>query len=391
MGKRRRMGIVFLLLLLLLLFPGRVIAAENEGAASTITEGTDSESILGQFDFSEIDMQIQNLFPESSMSFGELVRHIISGKIELNGAFVLNLIKTSLFGELEQGKGIFAMILLIGILAAVFSNFGNIFENHQIMDISFYFLYMFLIIILMKTFGTCAEIARSTIENVTVFMKVLIPTFFVVIGMSSGSLTALAFYQVTLFVIAAVEMVLLSVLIPMTNSYMFLVIMNGLSEEERMVSLMELLGKGIRGSLKVIIGIVGGVGFLQSMIAPVIDRVKATGVQKLIGAIPGVGNIADSVTELVLGSAILIKNSIGVALVIILLLICLTPILKIGLFALVIKGSAAIIGLVTDKRMTACASSVGDGAFLLLKIAVTAVGLFIITIAIVITATNKGM
>ncbi|MDE5597869.1 MAG: stage III sporulation protein AE, partial [Lachnospiraceae bacterium] len=51
----------------------------------------------------------------------------------------------------------------------------------------------------------------------------------------------------------------------------------------------------------------------------------------------------------------------------------------------------ALIGIVSDKRMTNCANRVGDGSLMLLKVALSAIGLFIISIAIVTCTTNRGM
>lgn len=46
------------------------------------------------------------------------------------------------------------------------------------------------------------------------------------------------------------------------------------------------------------------------------------------------------------------------------------------------------MGIVSDKRITACADRIGDAAMLLLRTAGTAMLLFLITIAILATATG---
>ena len=45
----------------------------------------------------------------------------------------------------------------------------------------------------------------------------------------------------------------------------------------------------------------------------------------------------------------------------------------------------------SDKRMTNCANRAGNGNFLLLKLAVASIGIFIIQIAIIAVATNRGI
>ena len=52
------------------------------------------------------------------------------------------------------------------------------------------------------------------------------------------------------------------------------------------------------------------------------------------GAIPGVGNLFSGVTEVVLGSAVLIKNGLGAAAIVILLLAGAAPLCRMGISAL---------------------------------------------------------
>lgn len=61
--------------------------------------------------------------------------------------------------------------------------------------------------------------------------------------------------------------------------------------------------KGIGWVLKGALGIITGFSIFQSLLTPVLDSVRKTGLQSLISALPGVGDVADSVIELTLGSA----------------------------------------------------------------------------------------
>lgn len=105
--------------------------------------------------------------------------------------------------------------------------------------------------------------------------------------------------------------------------------------------------------------------------------------------IPGVGNVFNSVSDLVLGSAILIKNSIGVAALLVLAVLCLIPAAKLVLFSLSYKLAAAVIQPVSDVRIVECISSVGEGMFLLMKTMVVSGILFWLTLAVMCAATGR--
>ena len=99
---------------------------------------------------------------------------------------------------------------------------------------------------------------------------------------------------------------------------------------------------------------------------------------------PGIGGLTEGMFEMVLGSAVLVKNSLGIFMTFILIALCAAPILKIAMTACVIKLSAALIGIISDKR-------VGEGNLMLLRIALTSVGMFLIQAAIISYSTGQAV
>lgn len=387
-GQKLRMDkrkFIIAVIMFFLLWLGRckpVYAAETD---------MDFGNLWGEYGLNEVEQNLQGMMPGYEFDTKEIMKEIMQGKI--GGAVVLiwNGVKEKLVSELTGMKNIFASILILGIISALFSNFSDVFENHQIADISFYFLYLLLMAVLMKAFLSAADIAYETIENIVLFIKMFIPTYFMAVGAATGAATAAVYYQFTLVLAYGVEKLLLSFLIPLIYSYVLLALMNGIWAEERLNLLLEFLKKGIGIGLKVAMGAITSLSLFQSMITPVLDSLRSSAVKKAISVIPGIGSLAEGVTEMVIGSAVLIKNSIGILLLLLLLAICLVPLAKLLVIACMMKGSAAIAGIVSDKRITGCTNQVGDGSMLLFRTAFTAVALFIIMIAIVAYTTGKGM
>ena len=132
-----------------------------------------------------------------------------------------------------------------------------------------------------------------------------------------------------------------------------------------------------------------GFNTIQGILSPVIDALKSTAFSRAVRAVPGIGSVAGSVTDVLLGSAVLIKNGIGAAALVVIALLCLAPILKLGLLTLILELAAALIQPVSDKRMTGCAAGVGRSIRLLLQAAFTSAVLFVITI-VVVTVSVRG-
>ena len=159
--------------------------------------------------------------------------------------------------------------------------------------------------------------------------------------------------------------------------------------EEKLSLFIEFLEKGIGWVLKGALGIITGFSIFQSLLTPVLDSVRKTGLQSLISALPGVGDVADSVIELTLGSAAAIKGGIGVFLLLALMALLFLPLLKIALIAVAVKATAAFMGIVSDRRLTACVNRTGDMGLLLFRTVGTAMLLFFVSIAILTASGSR--
>ena len=142
-------------------------------------------------------------------------------------------------------------------------------------------------------------------------------------------------------------------------------------------------------ALKTIAGIVIGFQTVQCLVMPAVDSLKTSLLRKAAGSIPGIGNIFNSVTEAVLGSAMVVKNAVGAAGMIIMAMICLMPLFKIAVCVILYRLLAAVTQPVSDRRLTMCVESVGDGADLLLKVVLTTGLMFFVSLALV-TAFLRG-
>ena len=112
-------------------------------------------------------------------------------------------------------------------------------------------------------------------------------------------------------------------------SYVILALLNGIWAEERLTLLLDFVKKAIVTALKVVMGMITGFSMVQAVILPVVDKLKISAFRKAVSAIPGVGGVAEGITELVIGSAVLIKNSLGVLMLVLLLAACAMPLVRI--------------------------------------------------------------
>lgn len=342
----------------------------------------DLNLIWQDYGLDKLEDGIATLFPERQFNLEQLFSQVVSGDImgALETLFGGSI--SDFFGQISAMRNVFIWLLVLGIVSSLMTHFVEIFDRRQVADIGFYFMYLLFTVVLLKCFGQAAAVAAGAVENIVLFVKLLVPAYLLSVGVSSGTMTAGASCQLMLFAVYGVEYILLAGLLPLINSYCMLAVVNGIWIEEKLNLLIDLVGKAIGWVLKGALGAVTGIGLFQALITPVVSSARTSALQKLISAIPGFGAAADGVTELVLGSAIVIRNSIGVVLLLLLLLLCVAPLLKIAVTAGLLKCAAAFIGIVSDRRITACADRAGDAGLLLLRTTGTAMLLFLVAIAV---------
>lgn len=342
----------------------------------------DLNLVWQDYGLDQLQEGILRLFPERSLDLNQLLARVMSG--DVFGALA-SLFKDSITDFVMQLAGmrdVFVWLLVLGIVSSLMTHFVEIFDRRQVADMGFYFMYLLFTAVLLKCFSQAADIVRQTVENIILFIKLLVPAYLLTVGISTGSATAGAAYQMMLFAVYGVEYILERGLLPLIYSYSMLSVVNGIWVEEKLSFLIDLLGKAVGWVLKGALGAITGIGVFQRLITPVMDSARNSALQKLISAIPGVGTMAGGVMELVVGSAMVIRNSVGVVLLILLLLLCAVPVFKIAMIAGLLKCAAAFMGIVSDRRITACVNRMGDAVLLLLRTVGTAVLLFIIAIAV---------
>ena len=349
------------------------------------------DRIWQEYGMTDIENQLSTLFPQLQIDLEGLLLKALTGDVMGALSEMAETVAGGIKTEFFSMRSTFVLLLLMGISAALISNFMQIFDRHQVADIGFYFMYLFMAAVLLKCFYASADTAEKTMENVVQFIRIFIPAYFLSVGIAAGSVTAGAGFEIVILIIYLVENVLLTLVIPFINSYVLLSVLNGCLSEERLGLLNSSIEKAVGVILKSVLGIVAGISTLQCMITPAIDAVGTGVLQKSLSAIPGVGDVADSVVNMVFGAASVIKNGIGFTALLLLAALALPPLLKLFITAMVLKAAAALMGIVSDKRMSICADRVGNGSTLLFRATGTSLILFMITISVAAFTTNRGI
>ncbi|MBR4733662.1 MAG: stage III sporulation protein AE [Lachnospiraceae bacterium] len=347
-------------------------------------------------------MELTDLWEE--MRMGELGERISEAfpSLELSLDTMLGLLMQGRFGELwkyfwERGIAgltieesgawtLFVSLVLLGAFSAALMRFSDTYEKYQVSEMSFYLAYLLQAAILARCFSQMLGIATAAIERIVGFIKLLMPVYLVSVSVATGSMSAGASHQMTVLLLLVVEEALRRCFLPLTSCFFLLTVLEGVMGQERLERMTELLKKAVSVGLKGLLGAVAGMGFLQKMLAPAVDKLQGSALMKGVSAIPGIGDGVEGVLEIILGSATIVKNAAGIVMTVLLFFLCLKPLWELLLLAVTLRFAAAVMGIICDKRLAKSADRAGEAGMLLLGIAGVTMLFFEICLAVAVSS-----
>lgn len=354
---------------------------------ASIAEGQEPVD-MSDYDFEGID-EILEKSEYLGQSFGEMVSELISGDSEGIFLEIFSMAGDRLFGEISYNKDVIIRVVLLAIAAAMLSRLSAMFAGTKISDMGFFSVHTLLIVLLISAFAVNTKVATDIVDLLLNFMKCLVPAFFLAVGASSGMTASLGLYEIALVSLMAVEYVILNFVIPAVSVYVVILLLNNILDEDYLSKFASVVETIIEWAIKMIPTIALGINLIGSIVLPSVDYAKARGYRKLFGLIPGIGGSIDSFVDIMAGSGSLIKNAIGGAALVIIIVLVAIPVIKLLVSCLMYKITAAIIQPVSDKRVTSSVEVMAKGANMLYRIILSCGLLFFLTIAIVCLGTGR--
>ena len=226
------------------------------------------DAMWQEYGMEELEKGMQKLFPASRISVAELMGQLLQGDVLGAAGTLLQEVIQGMGASAAGRKNILIWLIVLGILSALLIHFVEVFDKHQIADLSFYFIYLLMGVILLQCFSGILGTARETVENIVLFVRLMVPTYLLAVGVASGPATVGAGYQLMLLLIYGTEKILLGVVLPLIYCYGLLTMINGIWVEEKLTLLTELLEKAVGWILKASLGVVidhTGIGFREDL------------------------------------------------------------------------------------------------------------------------------
>lgn len=340
-----------------------------------------------ELEFGEIEAVLEQIMGKG-VNFQSMVNETMENGNVLSPGKWMSLIKDVLIEQLRSHGQTIGYLCVLILSAAVLATIAKAFRNKQISDMGFYMIFLLLFLIMMKSFGACYALTEGVIGDLIDFMKVLMPTYLMAAAVSAYRTSAVLYYEGFLLLIYYLQKLVAVVVLPAIRCYVLFSMLGYLGKEEVFVRGRDGLKRLILFLLKAMIGVTAGLQMIQGMISPAIDEMKHTLFSKGVSSLGNIGNVAQNVTDVILGSGALLKNGIGVVAAIVIVSICLAPVVEVVCYVGFYQVLAVAAEPISDKRVTGAIGQMGEGLVLLVKLLFTVCAMFLLTIAIVCVTTG---
>lgn len=344
------------------------------------------EELLQSYDFGELDRLLTQDWNVSGYDFKTIVQGLLTGDISEEIGWQEAFYELFL-QEIDANKAIMLKLLLLAMITAFFTNLGGAFGKSMIGENGFYVTYLLMTALLLYSFSIVFQLAQDTVEELRKIMETLIPVYIMAVSITSGITSSVVLQEGMVLGLTAVSYGIQRIIFPFAELFVVLGLVNNLMEEDYFSRFGDLIKTWIRWMLKGILAAVVGVNTVKSMLAPAADSVTATALQRGLAIIPG-GQAVNTVSGVMIGSGILIKNAIGVGGMLVLIMAVSMPILKMSVFVLGYKLTGVLLQPIADKRMLRGIESVSEGGRILISTVLTVIALFLLSIAIIAVSTN---
>ncbi|MDE6434908.1 MAG: stage III sporulation protein AE [Lachnospiraceae bacterium] len=328
-----------------------------------------------------------NYGKENDISFDMFYKMMLEGKVDEAIEQAVNNLCSSIGDEIIKNRQVILKMVALVVVAAIFNSYSSVLKFSFVGEQGFFITYLMIAVLLMQSFMMIYDVAEESVYYIKDLTTCMLPAFYMSLAMCTGLTTSQMVNTMFLTMLAVVEKLLLLVILPGTRIYFLIVILNQINQKDRFSKLAGLIKQGLTFGLKAIVTGIIGLNLMKSILLPVYDNAKYNVLQKGLSVVPGGASLSGLSTILV-GAGVLIKNSVGLAAVVILLVLGSIPLIKIFCFFVVYKVILALIQPISDSRILAGIQGAVDSTGVLLRATATSIILSILSIAIVLLTTN---
>lgn len=293
----------------------------------------------------------------------DTVRGILRGEgLPVDGRDVLGILARSLFGAVMSHAGLLGRLVLLAVLLAILHLLQTAFEGRTVATVAYAVVYLALVVIALSAFHEALQTARDTVRNLVGFMQAVLPLMVTLLAGTGAFISAGLLSPLVVMMASGAGTVAANWVLPLLFLGTVLDVADhlpGRMRVSRLAAFMRQTGMIVLGfTLTVFLGVMA----VQGIAGGVADSVLLRTAKYTAGTfIPVLGGMFADAAELVFGSSLVLKNSIGLMGAVVVLFTAAIPLTKVLALVLVFRLAAALVQPVVQGPFVDALAVMGDG------------------------------
>jgi len=325
-------------------------------------------------------------FPNGNPSFQDV---LLPGGEGFSLSNVLGGLLHFLLHEVVVNGKLLAMIVILTVFSIMLETMQSAFEKTTVSKIAYAISYLVVVVLAVNSFHIAIQYAQDAISGMVHFMTAMMPLVFTMLASLGNVATVSILHPLIVFMIHTVGSLVHFFIFPLLFFSAVLHIVSAMTDKYKVTQLAQLLRTVALGTLTVALTVFLGVISVQGATGSVTDGVALKTAKYVAGNfVPVVGRMFSETTDTVLSASLLMKNAIGLAGVVIVVLLSAFPALKILALAFIYNLAAALLQPLGDSPVIGCLQTIGKSMLFVFAALATVSLMFFLAITILIAAGN---
>ena len=372
------------------------LADETDSVTEQLEDRVDET--VDKLDLSDFQSFLDSLSDRQKELLGtnsvkQLIKNITSGDLSsLDIKSYLAEICSVFFADLKVLLPMLVTILVISVLGSIMKGLNSGFLDKQTSEIIYFVCYAAVVIVLLTSIVPLMQSAKNAVNAVKSFAEIIFPVLLTLIVAMGGGVSAGVFQPAMAIFSTGIVFIISSVVFPFFIAATVFAVVGNLSENVKLSGLTSFFKSSAEWLLGWIFGLFLTFLTIKGITGSAIDNMSVSAAKFALSSyVPVLGGYLSDGFDLLTASLVLVKNAVGVTGAAALVAVVLMPLVKVALFTLGLRLTAAVAEPVGDKKIGSAAGALADNMSLLVTALVGTAFMFFVLLLLIIGSCNPGV
>lgn len=320
--------------------------------------------------------------------FNETTQKLAGGNFSLNPVEVLNNLIKAVTAEIKSFSATAVVILVMALLSSSVGILNTALGERASGNAAFFTFFSVISGLALSCFSKALGYGIEVISYMTDFMSKLTPVIIITLFACCKTASAAAFEPILSAAVVIVSQIITKCLVPLITFSAVLSVAGNVGDKNSISGFVKIVKSITKWIMALVITVFTGINAIYGFASPALDAVGARTLKFAVGSlIPVVGGFLSDTLDTVAASGTVVKNAVGAAGIVMICIICITPIIKIAIMQIIFKLISAITEPIADKRISVMLWDMSEAIVAVFGIVVLTAVMFTINICIILRFT----